>query len=124
MQPQPRKSRIFSHLMAFIKRSTLQRKSHLCIPFLGIARRLSLYFHVHVSVIDLYIPRFGSHIFLQQSRQIDRGNIQITHRHVNVEIGTVCRAIPFLGICVSNFRYWFFAMYVPYSCDPIKYKIN
>jgi hypothetical protein len=29
---------------------TLQRKSHLCIPF------LSPNFHIHVSVSDLYIP--------------------------------------------------------------------
>jgi hypothetical protein len=30
---------------------------------------------------------------------------------MNVEIGTVGRAIPFLGILVSNFRCWFFAVY-------------
>ncbi len=33
-------------------------------------RGLSPNFHIHVSVIDLYIPRIGSHIFLQQNRQI------------------------------------------------------
>jgi hypothetical protein len=32
-------------------------------------------FHIHVSVRDLYKPRIGPHIFLQQSKQIDRGNI-------------------------------------------------
>jgi hypothetical protein len=38
-------------------------------------RGLSPNFHIHVSVSDLYIPRIGSHIFLQQNRQIDGGNI-------------------------------------------------
>jgi hypothetical protein len=32
-------------------------------------------FHIHVSVNDLYIPRIGPHIFLQQNRQTDCGNI-------------------------------------------------
>jgi hypothetical protein len=36
---------------------------------------LSLNFHVHVSVRDLYIPRIGPHIFLQQNMQTDPGNI-------------------------------------------------
>jgi hypothetical protein len=30
---------------------------------------------IHVSVNDLYIPRIGSHIWLQQNRQTDPGNI-------------------------------------------------
>jgi hypothetical protein len=43
---------------------TLQGKSHLCIPFLGIARSLSPNFHIHVSVSDLYTVFSGSvHIF-------------------------------------------------------------
>jgi hypothetical protein len=33
-------------------------------------RGLSPNFHIHVSVIDLYIPRTGPHISLQQNRQI------------------------------------------------------
>jgi hypothetical protein len=36
---------------------------------------LSPNFHIHVSVSDLYIPRIGLHIFLQQNRQTDHGNI-------------------------------------------------
>ncbi len=45
------------------KEVTLQRKSHLCILFLGIARPQSQFPHtVHVSVSDLYIPRMGPHI--------------------------------------------------------------
>jgi hypothetical protein len=41
-------------------------------------RGLSPNFHIHVSVSDLYIPRIGPHIFLQQSterRQTDPGNV-------------------------------------------------
>jgi hypothetical protein len=36
---------------------------------------LSLNFYIHVYVNNLYIPRIGPHIFLQQNRQTDRGNI-------------------------------------------------
>ncbi len=36
---------------------------------------LSPNFHIHVSVSNLYIPRIGPHIFLQQNRQTDHGNI-------------------------------------------------
>ncbi len=32
-------------------------------------------FHIHVSVSVLYIPRIGPHIFWQQNRMIDCGNI-------------------------------------------------
>jgi hypothetical protein len=41
-------------------------------------RSLSPIFHIHVSVSDLYIPRIGSHISLQQNRQTDPGNILIS----------------------------------------------
>jgi hypothetical protein len=30
---------------------------------------------IHMSVNDFYIPRIGPHIFLQQNRQIDPGNL-------------------------------------------------
>jgi hypothetical protein len=36
---------------------------------------LSPNFHIHVSVSDLHMPRIGPHIFLQQNRQTDPGNI-------------------------------------------------
>jgi hypothetical protein len=36
-------------------------------------RGLTPNFHVHVSVSDLYIPRIGPHLFLEQKRRIDRG---------------------------------------------------
>ncbi len=40
----------------------MQGKSHLCIPFLGIARPQFRNFHIHVSMSDLYIPRISPHI--------------------------------------------------------------
>jgi hypothetical protein len=67
--------------------NTLKRKSPLLIPFLEL-RGLSPSFHIHVSVSDLYISRIGPHNFMQQNRQIDRGNLLNAHRHMNVEIGT------------------------------------
>jgi hypothetical protein len=36
-------------------------------------RGLSPNFHIYVSVSNLYIPRNGPHIFLQQNRQTDPG---------------------------------------------------
>jgi hypothetical protein len=76
-------------------------------------RGLSPNIHIYVSVTVLYIPRIGPHIFLQQNRQTDCGNIKIAHRHINVGTGTSW-AIPFLGIFVSNFRYCVFAVYASY----------
>ncbi len=52
---------MFSHIsreFPHICHCTLQVKSNLCIPFLGIAR-LSPNFHIRLSVRDLYIPRIG-----------------------------------------------------------------
>jgi hypothetical protein len=42
----------------------------------------------HVSVRDLYIPLIGLPILRQENRWTDHKNIQIAHRHMNVEIGT------------------------------------
>ncbi len=66
----------------------LQRKFHLCIPFLGIARPQSQF--PHSCVCERVIcSQDRSTYFLQQNGQIDCGNISIAHRHMNVEIGTV-----------------------------------
>jgi hypothetical protein len=42
---------------------------------------------IHVSVSDLYIPRIGPHIWLQQNRQTHNGNIYFSHRYMSVGIG-------------------------------------
>ncbi len=62
-------------------------------------------FHIHVSMS-------GPHIFLQKERQIDRGNIYIAHRLMNVDIGTVVAPFLFweylfriIGICSLQCRY-------------------
>jgi hypothetical protein len=52
--------------------STLEGKSHWCIPFLRIARPQTKFPH---SVSVLYIPRNGPQISLQQNRQTDPANV-------------------------------------------------
>jgi hypothetical protein len=66
-------------------------KIHLCIPFLGIARPQSQFTHSCVCERFTYIlySQDLSTYFLQQNRQIHLGNIQIAHRHMNMEIWTV-----------------------------------
>ncbi len=44
--------------------------------------------YTHISVRDLYFSRFGLSILLQPNMWTNPGNIQIAHRHMNVEIGT------------------------------------
>jgi hypothetical protein len=74
-------------------------------------RGLSQNFHIHVSVSDLYIPRIGPHIILQQNRHTNPRNIwDMRHECRNWDWG---RAIPFLGVFISNFRYCVFAVRTP-----------
>ncbi len=51
-------------------------------------RGLSPNFHIHESMGALYIPAIGLPILLQENMWTDPGNIEITHRHMNVEIET------------------------------------
>ncbi len=83
----------------------LQRKTHFCILFLGIARPQSQFPFMCLWAIYIHSQDRSTYCLQQNYWQIDRGNIEIAHRNMNVEIGTVVsgHAIPFLGIFVSNF---------------------
>ncbi len=77
---------------------TLERKSHLCIPFLGIARPQSQFPHSYVCERFIY-SQDRSTYFLQQNRQTDGGNIQIAHRHMNIcfefSVLVLCSAVQY-----------------------------
>ncbi len=66
----------YGKLLTFGKPCLLRalfRKFDLCIP--RNEMRLVPNFYIHVSVSDLYIPRIGLPIWLQQNRQTNPGNI-------------------------------------------------
>ncbi len=80
----------------------LQRKSHLCIPFLGIARPQSQFPHSCDSYSYSYFPaaeladRLWEYINPSQTPECGKWNSG--------------RAIPFLEIFISNFRYCVFVV--------------
>ncbi len=103
-----------------------QRKSHLCIPFMGIlgkfetniprkgiARPQSQFPPSNESVSDLYMYYHRRSPFFCCRKYVNRSweyiNRSQTHEGGNWDWG---RAILFLGIFVSNFQYWFFAVCV------------
>jgi hypothetical protein len=93
----------------------LQRKSDLCTPRKETARSLSQFPHSCICEGFTYShDPIGPPLGLQPNRQIDRGNISLTEIWIQ-ENWAWGRAVSFLGILVSNFRYTVFAVRVPYS---------
>ncbi len=73
---------------------TLQRKSHLFIPFMGIARPQSQFpISTFICLWSVYIFPGSIHIF-PATEQAD-GSWEIAHRHMNVEIRTVAAQFLF-----------------------------
>jgi hypothetical protein len=103
--------------------SSLQRNFDLCIPRKGTARGLSPNFHIHVPVGDLYIATIGPPIFLA-AEYADRSweYINRTEKH-ECRKWDCGRAVPFLRIYVSNFRYSFFAVFRK-KADTIRHVIS
>ncbi len=97
----------------------LQPKSHLCIPFLGIARTQSQfpYSCVCERFTSIYSPRNGPHISCSRIGRSTVGIKSLTDKWM-WKLGLWPR-IPFLGIFISNFRYWFFAVWIPHPPAPL-----
>jgi hypothetical protein len=65
----------------------------------------SLNFHIHGSAKDLYIPMIDLPILQQENMWTDPGNIEIAHRHINVEIRKGIRKWDFrVGSSKRNYR--------------------
>ncbi len=88
-------------------------ENHIYVFLFWELRGLSPSFHIHVSVSDLFTPRICPHVFPAAEYR----NIDWSGEYINRSQWTQCgnmdcgRAIPFLGIFVSNFLYRFFAVY-------------
>jgi hypothetical protein len=99
---------LYTYISRKLKEPSSQINMHgkeipICTPRKEIARRQSNF--PHSCVCELSICD-GPSIFLQlqKNRQNDRGNINRSQKH-ECSNGECGRAIPFLVIFVSNFRY-------------------
>ncbi len=83
---------------------------------------LSPNFHIHVSVSDLYSPRIGLHI---SSSRIGRPIVGSYKSHITHECGNWdwVPDIPFMGIFVSKFRYFVFAVWI-YSSAEVNFDLR
>ncbi len=96
-----------------VQGTALQRKSHLWIPFLGIARPQSQFPHSW-SVSDLYIPSIGPHISCRELQDHLWEYVIWNIWMWKLDCG---RAIPFLEIFVLIFQYWFFTVCFLLACS-------
>ncbi len=70
-------------LRRLVSNTTLQGKSHLCIPFLGIARPQPQFPHSFVCERFILYSQDRSTYFLKQNRPIYRGNMYINRSQIH-----------------------------------------
>jgi hypothetical protein len=93
-------------LASFTANEGLMRIQYKCLVPISVFPEMKLLFpkhnynvlsrssYTHISVRDLYISRIDLPILLQENMCTNPGNIQIVHRHMNVEIRTEAMHFP------------------------------